>query len=62
MSFARRAFPIAAVCGVIVLLPRYFMEGRVGVALAWQVLFFVIAVLFLVVNRLTGVASPTDGP
>ena len=128
MNFARRVFLIAAVYGVVVLLPQYFMEARVGrdfpppithpehfygfvgVALAWQVLFVVIArdpvryrpamlpaileklsfgvpavvlfaqgrlatlvfgaglldlvlaLLFLVAYRLTGVASLTDGP
>jgi hypothetical protein len=61
MNFAKRVFSIAAVYGVIVLLPQYFMEARVGrdfpppithpehfygfigVALAWQFLFFLIA-------------------
>ena len=61
MTFAKRVFLIAAVYGVIVLVPQYFMEGRIardfppaithpehfygfiGVALAWQILFFVIA-------------------
>jgi len=59
--FARRVFLVAAVYGVLVLAPQYFMEGAVGrdfpppithpehfygfigVALAWQVLFFMIA-------------------
>ncbi len=61
MTFAKRVFFIAGVYGVLVLVPQYFMEGRIGrdfppaithpehfygfigVALAWQVLFFVIA-------------------
>ncbi|MGZ8781704.1 MAG: hypothetical protein ACXW31_17440 [Thermoanaerobaculia bacterium] len=61
MTFAKRVFFIAAVYGVIVLVPQYFMEARigrdfpppithpehfygfVGIALAWQFLFFVIA-------------------
>lgn len=61
MSFARRVFLIAAGYGILVLLPQYFMEAKVGrdcpppithpehfygfigVALAWQVLFVVIA-------------------
>lgn len=61
MAFARRVFLIAAIYGVIVLVPQYFMEekvgrdfpppithpehfyGFIGVALAWQVLFFMIA-------------------
>ena len=61
MTFARRVFLIAAVYGVLVLAPQYFMEtkvgrdfpppithaehfyGFIGVALAWQVLFLVIA-------------------
>lgn len=61
MTFAKRVFLIAGVYGVLVLVPQYFMEGRIGrdfpppishpehfygfigVALAWQVLFFVIA-------------------
>ena len=61
MSFARRVFLTAAVYGVLVLAPQYFMEAKVGrdfpppithpehfygfigVALAWQVLFVVIA-------------------
>jgi hypothetical protein len=59
--FARRVFLGAAIYGVLVLLPQYFMEARigrdfpppvthpehfygfVGVALAWQVLFVVVA-------------------
>jgi hypothetical protein len=61
MILAKRVFVIAGVYGVLVLVPQYFMEGRIGrdfpppithpehfygfigVALAWQVLFFVIA-------------------
>jgi hypothetical protein len=61
MTFAKRVFFIAAILGVIVLAPQYFMEARigrdfpppithpehfygfVGVALAWQILFFIIA-------------------
>lgn len=61
MNFARRIFFIAAIYGVIVLVPQYFMEAKVGrdfpppithpehfygfigVALAWQILFFIIA-------------------
>jgi hypothetical protein len=61
MTFAKRVFFIAAILGVIVLAPQYFMEakigrdfpppithpehfyGFVGVALAWQILFFIIA-------------------
>jgi hypothetical protein len=61
VKFARRVFAVAAVYGIVVLLPQYFMEakvgrdfpppithpehfyGFVGVALAWQLLFIVIA-------------------
>ena len=61
MTFAKRVFFIAAIYGVIVLVPQYFMETRIGrdfpppithpehfygfigVALAWQILFFLIA-------------------
>lgn len=61
MTFAKRVFFIAAVYGVLVLVPQYFMEARVGrdfpppithpehfygfigIALAWQILFFMIA-------------------
>jgi hypothetical protein len=61
VRFARTVFNAAGIYGVLVLLPQYFMEERigrdfpppinhpehfygfVGVALAWQVLFFVIA-------------------
>lgn len=59
--FAERVFRIAAIYGILVLLPQYFMEERigrdfppaithpehfygfVGVALAWQVVFLIIA-------------------
>ena len=30
MTFARRVFFVAAIYGLIVLLPQYFMEGRIG--------------------------------
>jgi hypothetical protein len=61
VTFARRVFTVAAMYGILVLAPQYFMEGKVGrdfpppithpehfygfigVALAWQVLFLVIA-------------------
>lgn len=61
MNFARCVFRIAAVYGVIVLLPMYWLErqigqdqppvithpeffyGFVGVALAWQIVFWIIA-------------------
>ena len=61
MNFAKRVFLIAGVYGAVVLVPQYFMEGKVGrdfpppvthpefyygfigVALAWQILFFIIA-------------------
>lgn len=61
MLFARRVFLTAAVYGVLVLAPQYFLEAKVGrdfpppithpehfygfigVALAWQVLFVVVA-------------------
>ena len=61
MKFAKRLFFIAAIYGVVGLVPQYFMEaknnsdyppaithpeyyyGFLGVALAWQVLFFLIA-------------------
>jgi hypothetical protein len=61
MNFAKIVFRVAGIYGVLVLLPQYFMEGRIGrdfppaithpehfygfigVALAWQFLFFVIA-------------------
>jgi hypothetical protein len=59
--FAARVFMVAGVYGLLVLLPQYFMEGRigvtapppithaeyfygfVGVAVAWQVAFLMIA-------------------
>lgn len=59
--FARRVFQIAAVYGLLVLLPQYFLEARtgrdvpppithpeyyygfIGVAVAWQLAFLVIA-------------------
>jgi hypothetical protein len=58
---ARRVFTVAAVYGILVLLPQYFFEdklgrdfpppithpehfyGFIGIALAWQVLFLIIA-------------------
>src|SRR4051812_42782423 len=61
MVFARRTFLIAGVYGLLVLLPMYFLEGRIGrdapppishpeffygflgVAVAWQAAFLVIA-------------------
>jgi hypothetical protein len=61
MTFARWLFRIAGILGLLMLLPQYFMEERVGqmtppaithpelfygfigVALAWQVAFLVIA-------------------
>ena len=61
MKFAKRVFLVAGVYGVIVIVPMYFAEGRIGrdqppaithpefyygflgVALAWQVLFLVLA-------------------
>lgn len=61
MVFARRTFLIAGVYGLLVLVPMYFLEGRIGrdtpppithpeyfygflgVAVAWQVAFLVIA-------------------
>jgi len=61
MRFAKRVFQVAGVYGVIVLLPQYFMEGKISadnppaithpeyfygficVALAWQILFLLIA-------------------
>jgi hypothetical protein len=60
-TFARRVFTTAAVYGILVLVPQYFMEGKVGrdfpppvthpehfygfigVALAWQFVFLLIA-------------------
>lgn len=59
--FARRVYTVAAIYGLLVLLPQYFMEGRIGVrtppaithpeyfygfigvAVAWQLAFLVIA-------------------
>ncbi len=59
--FAERVFRLAAIYGILVLLPQYFMEewigrdfpppithpehfyGFIGVALAWQVVFLIIA-------------------
>ena len=61
MTFARRVFQVAAIYGLAVLLPQYFLEGRtgrdfpppithpeyyygfVGIAVAWQLAFLVIA-------------------
>ena len=61
MKFARWAFLIAGIWGVLVLVPLYFLEkktgidhppaithpeyfyGFVGVALAWQILFLIVA-------------------
>jgi len=61
MRFAKAVFNVAGAYGVLVLVPQYFMETRigrdfpppithpehfygfVGVALAWQLLFFLIA-------------------
>lgn len=61
MTFASRVYRIAAIYGLIVLLPQYFLEGRigrdtpppithaeyfygfVGIAVAWQLAFLVIA-------------------
>ena len=61
MKFAKYTFLIAAVYGVLALLPQYFMEekngrdfppaithpeyyyGFIGVALAWQIVFLIIA-------------------
>jgi hypothetical protein len=61
VKFARIVFNAAGVYGVLVLVPQYFMEERIGrdfpppinhpehfygfigVALAWQILFFIIA-------------------
>jgi hypothetical protein len=60
-AFASRVFRVAAIYGLIVLVPQYFMEGKigrdapppithpeyfygfVGVALAWQLAFLLIA-------------------
>jgi hypothetical protein len=61
MAFAKWVFIVAAILGILVLAPSYFLEARIGrdfpppithpehfygfigVALAWQVLFFIIA-------------------
>jgi hypothetical protein len=61
IKFAKRVFLAAGVYGVLVLLPQYFMEGKIsadnppaithseyfygfiGVGIAWQILFLVIA-------------------
>jgi hypothetical protein len=61
MNFARRVFQVAAIYGLAVLVPQYFLEGRtgrdfpppithveyyygfIGVAVAWQLAFLVIA-------------------
>jgi hypothetical protein len=61
MTFARRVFQVAAIYGLLVLVPQYFLEaktgrdfppaithpeyfyGFIGVAVAWQLAFLVIA-------------------
>ena len=61
MTFARRVFQVAAIYGLLVLVPQYFLEGKtgrdfppaithpeyfygfIGVAVAWQLAFLVIA-------------------
>ena len=61
MKFARRVFNVAAIYGVIVLVPQYFLAekagrdfppplthleyyyGFIGIAIAWQLVFLVIA-------------------
>ena len=61
MTFARRVFQVAAIYGLLVLIPQYFLEGKtgrdfppaithpeyfygfVGIAVAWQLAFLVIA-------------------
>lgn len=61
MTFARRLFTVAAIYGLVSLLPMYFLEERlmarmppalthpefyygfIGVALAWQLLFLLVA-------------------
>lgn len=53
MRFAKRVFLVAGIYGVIALIPQYFFPapaqrpeffyGFIGIALAWQILFFVIA-------------------
>jgi hypothetical protein len=61
MRFARWVFVVAGVCGVVIMMPMYFLEERlgqdhppaithpeiyygfIGVTLAWQLMFLVIA-------------------
>ena len=61
MTFARRVFQVAAIYGLLVLVPQYFLEGKtgrdfppaithpeyfygfIGVAVAWQLAFLVVA-------------------
>ena len=61
MTFAKWVFIVAAILGILVLVPNYFLEERIGrdfpppithpenfygftgVALAWQILFLIIA-------------------
>ena len=61
MTFARRVFLVAGIYGLIVIIPLYFLEARVGrdfppaithpeyyygfvgVTLAWQILFLILA-------------------
>jgi hypothetical protein len=61
MMFAKRVFLVAAIYGLIVLLPQYFLEektgrdfppaithpeyfyGFIGIAVAWQLVFLIIA-------------------
>ena len=61
MGFARRVFMVAGIYGIVVLLPQYFLEDRIGrnnpppithaenfygfigTALAWQLMFLLIA-------------------
>ena len=61
MTFARRVFLVAGIYGLVVLLPQYFLESRIGrdfppplthpeyyygflgVAVAWQVAFLIVA-------------------
>jgi hypothetical protein len=61
MTFPRRVFQVAAIYGLLVLVPQYFLEGKtgrdfppaithpeyfygfIGVAVAWQLAFLVIA-------------------
>ena len=53
MQFAKRVFLIAAVYGVIALIPQYFRPapaeraeffyGFIGIAIAWQIVFFLIS-------------------